>query len=69
MQELNVEKKDVEVQPVDERTKYKLIKWLQEEVKLIGNQITPQQLIADLPRYCRNGVLFGDLLNRLSGKD
>ena len=63
MQELRVEKKELEVQPVDERTKYKIIKWLQEDIKLIGSQITAQKLSTDLPKYCRNGVLFGDLLN------
>ena len=69
MQELKVEKKEVEIQPVDERTKYRIIKWLQEDVKLIGSQITAQKLSTDLPRFCRNGVLFGDLLNRLNGKE
>ena len=69
MQELNVEQKETEIQPVDEKTKYRLIKWLQEEVKLIGSQITPQKLSMDLPKFCRNGVLFGDLLNRLHGKE
>ena len=46
-----------------------MIKWLREDVKLIGSQMTAQKLSTDLPRFCRNGVLFGDLLNRLSGKD
>lgn len=27
------------------------------------------KLLQDLPKYCRNGVLMGDLLNRLQGRD
>ena len=68
MQELKIEKNEFEIHPVDERTKIRLITWLQEEVKLIGTQVTVQQLRTDLPRYCRNGVLLGDLLNHLNGK-
>ena len=69
MQTLNVERKEVEVQPVDEKTKLKLIRWLIDDIKLISNQVNPAKLILDLPKYCRNGVLFGDLINRLRGRD
>ena len=54
---------------MDEKTKFKLIRWLIEDVKLVSNQVNPTRLIFDLPKYCRNGVLFGDLLNRLRGRD
>ena len=37
MQTLNVEKNEVEVQPVDEKTKVKLLRWLVDDVKLISN--------------------------------
>ena len=40
MQKLQIEKKEVEIHPVDERTKLRVIAWLQEEVKLIGTQIS-----------------------------
>ena len=69
MQTLNIEKKDVEIQPVDEKTKFRLIRWLIDDVKLISNMVNPVKLIQDLPKYCRNGVLFGDLVNRLRGRD
>ena len=55
--------------PVDEKTKIKLLRWLIEDIKLLSNQVNPSKLIFDLPKYCRNGVLFGDLLNRLKGRD
>ena len=69
MQTLDVEKNEVEIHPVDEKTKHKLLRWLIEDVKLISNQVNPQKLILDLPKYCRNGVLFGDLINRLRGRE
>lgn len=69
MQTLNVEKKEVEIHPVDEKTKTKILKWLIEDVKLISSQVSPVKLLMDLPKYCRNGVLFGDLINRLHGRD
>lgn len=45
MQTLNVERKEVEVQPVDEKTKLKLIRWLIDDIKLISNQVNPAKLI------------------------
>jgi len=58
-----------QVVDVDERTKVKIIKWLIEEIKLIGSHISQQSLMLNLPKFCRNGVLFADLLNRLNGRD
>ena len=55
--------------PVDEKTKVRIVRWLIEDVKLINAQLSMQKLLQDLPKYCRNGVLFGDLLNRLSGRE
>ena len=40
-----------------------------EEVKMISNHLSFPKLLQDLPKFCRNGVLFGDLLNRLAGRD
>lgn len=37
MQTLNVERKEVEVHPVDEKTKFKLLRWLIEDIKLLSN--------------------------------
>ena len=68
MQTLQVEKNRDEVHPVDEKTKVRVTRWLTDEVKLIGNHISLPKLLCDLPKYCRNGVLFGDLLNRLAGR-
>ena len=69
MQTLQVERNAVEVHPVDEKTKVKVIRWLVDDVKLISNQLSVPKLLSDLPKYCRNGVIFGDLLNRLCGRD
>ena len=69
MQTLNIEKKELMVHPVDEKTKIRVIRWLVDDVKLISNQLNLQKLLQDFPMYCRNGVLFGDLINRLQGRD
>ena len=69
MQTLNVEKNEEEIHPVDEKTKFRLLRWLIDDIKLISNQVNPAKLILELPKYCRNGVLFGDLLNRLRGRE
>ncbi len=37
MQTLNVEKRELMVHPVDEKTKLRVIRWLVEDVKLISN--------------------------------
>ena len=68
MQTLNVKKNEVEVQPVSEKTKVKVLRWLVDDVKLISASLSISKLIVDLPKFCRNGVLFGDLLNRLGGR-
>jgi hypothetical protein len=59
----------VEINEVDERTKVRVIRWLIEDVKLISPSLLIEKLLTDLPKYCRNGVLFGDLLNRLHGRE
>ena len=69
MQTLNVEKNAFEIHPVDEKTKVRLMRWLVDDVKLISNQLSVPKLLQDLPKYCRNGVLMGDLLNRIQGRD
>lgn len=46
-----------------------MLRWLVDDVKLINAQLSVPKLLADLPKYCRNGVLFGDLINRLRGRE
>lgn len=53
---------------MDEKTKLRVLTWLKEDVKLIAPHLSPQKLLLDLPKFCRNGVLFSDLLNRLQGR-
>ena len=50
---------------VDNKTKLRILDWLTQEVKLL--RANPK-LIDDLPMYCKNGVFFCDLVNRLNGK-
>ena len=50
---------------MDQKTKFKILDWLTQEVKLL--RANPK-LIDDLPMYCKNGVFFCDLVNRLNGK-
>ena len=40
-----------------------------EDVQLISNSNSVEKLMSELPKFCRNGVLFGDLLNRLNGRE
>ena len=69
MQTLSVSQNQFEVHPVDEKTKVRLLRWLIDDIKLLGNHLQFQKLINEFPRYCRNGVLFGDLINRIKGRD
>jgi hypothetical protein len=50
------------------KTKIKLIEWLSFEVKLLKSSNNNDKLLNELPQYCRNGVFFFDLINRLNGK-
>ena len=59
---------EITIPEVERRTKIKLMDWLVFEVKLIKNNTNCDKLINDLPHYCRNGVFFSDLINRLNGK-
>lgn len=54
---------------IDHRTKLKLIRWLVDDVSLISPTLSIDRLTADLPKFCRSGVLLGDLLNRLHGRE
>ena len=69
MQTLDVQKNDLEIHPVDEKTKVRILRWLINDIKLISNQLNFTNLLHDFPKYCRNGVLFGDLINRLRGRE
>ena len=45
MQTLNVEKNEVEIHPVDEKTKIRLLRWMIDNVKLLGAQIGVPKLL------------------------
>ena len=45
MQTLNVEKNEVEIHPVDEKTKIRLLRWMIDDVKLLGSQIGVPKLL------------------------
>lgn len=57
------------VVPVDEKCKVRLTKWLQDDVLLLGVHLTLESLVLNLPKYCQNGILFADLVNRLQGRE
>ena len=56
---------------VDETTKNKMLEWLISDVRLLRpmNQRQRDELKKSFAQYCRSGVLFADLANRLSGKN
>ena len=56
--------RDVEVEKVEVGAKERIFSWLIDISLLQVNKIN----IPDLPKYCQNGVLFANLLNRLEGK-
>ncbi len=51
---------------MEDSRKYKLIEWLADDVKLVTKE-QGDNFVQNFPEYCRNGVLFADLLNRLKG--
>lgn len=53
---------EVKVDEVDNKTKQKVVEWLAYEVKLLKYN---DKLSEQLPLYCKNGVFFFDLINRL----
>ena len=61
----------IQAQVVDEALKQKIIGWLINTVRLLKPMNEKQQadLITNLPQYCRSGVMFADLINRLNGKN
>ena len=54
------------VTPVDSYLKKKIIEWL---VSITFLKDTAKDLETKLPKICRNGVIFIDLVNRLEGKN
>jgi hypothetical protein len=56
---------EIKVDPVDNKIKFKVLDWLSQEVKLLKYN---EKLLDELPLYCKNGVFFCDLINRLNGK-
>lgn len=55
---------DVQVSGVSMKTKRKLLRWL-EEINLIRRKAVS---IEAFPQFCRNGVIFFDLVNKLNGR-
>lgn len=55
---------------ISDATKNKLLDWLISEVRLLRpmNQKQRESLKDTFAQYCRSGVLFADLANRLSGR-
>lgn len=53
----------VHIDKVQIRTKFKLLGWLHQIRLIKENAVT----IAKFPDYCRNGVLFSDLVKRIEG--
>ena len=56
---------DVQIDPINPKTKNKLLKWL-ESINLIRRNAVS---VKEFPQFCRNGVIFFDLVNKLSGRD
>lgn len=59
-----VNNNEVIVTEVSMKSKRRLIKWL-EDINLIRRKAVS---IQQFPQYCRNGVIFFDLVNKLQGK-
>ncbi len=64
--EKNIAFSEIKIDPVDGKTKLRVLEWLSNEVKLLKYN---QRLIEELPFYCKNGVFLCDLANRLSGRN
>lgn len=58
-------KPEIEILPINEETKEKILYWLY-DLTLIKEGI--KDIEEKLPKICKNGLLFVDLLNRLEGK-
>lgn len=55
---------DADVTAVDMKTKRRLLRWL-EQINLIRRRAVS---IDEFPQFCRNGVIFFDLVNKLNGR-
>ena len=55
---------DADVSAVDMKTKRRLLRWL-EQISLIRRRAVS---IEEFPQFCRNGVIFFDLVNKLNGR-
>ena len=61
--ESNITNTELVIPNVDPKVKHKILIWVW-EIGLVKKQIESDVF----PRYCRNGVLFSDLLNELAGR-
>ena len=43
--------------------------WLSNGVRLLKPMSNVDPLVANFPQFCRTGVIFGDLVNRLNGRN
>lgn len=59
----NIRSPQVQIEKVPIKVKLKILQWLQ-DIQLIKEDAVT---IAEFPSYCRNGVLFADLIQRLEG--
>lgn len=58
-------------QIIDQNLKIKILEWLTNDIRLLKPVSGEKQiieLIGTFPQYCRTGVIFADLINRLNGK-
>ena len=56
---------ETKVDSVSVKTKRKLLKWL-EDINLLRRKAVS---IKEFPQFCRNGVIFFDLINKLAGRE
>lgn len=45
MQTLQVERNEIQVHPIDEKTKVRVLRWLIDDVKLISNHLSVPKLL------------------------
>ena len=54
--------------PISEGIKIRILAWLSDEIKMIKRDVLGLEPDKELAQFCRNGVLFCDLINRVSGR-
>lgn len=69
--ELQLDLAQARIQVIDDALKIKILHWLMHDVRLLRPMGDDQleQLKENLPQYCRTGVMFADLINRVAGRE